>query len=348
MKFRIDPEFESYLPRPSKERYNRLAVKIELEGCLPGALVVANINGDRILVDGHTALSICKEKKLPIPDPVIHNFPNRESALEWMIEHQSARRNMTDDAILARRESVAKLRSEGKTLQAIAEETGTSLATVRRDLEGSVLPGGGKTDDHDETTENTANGDNTGQSGVQKVVGKDGKQYPAKKAKILCNRCQRCGETKGCSMCAELRKKKADTAKNRKDNKAELDAKAGPATDEPTDSLGTVLPKNCRDAFLDPWIQETIGFLEEINERVRMQKIGDGMRKRAKHYPYFIAGDVVDGVNFIVQYSDEVIKHLKENRPAAVCPSCEGKRCVDCKQSGLVPQARHKELKGKK
>lgn len=112
------------------------------------------------------------------------------------------------------------------------------------------------------------------------------------------------------------------------------------------DHFGNELPKSCKTAFLDPWIQETYDFLTTTSEKVRLQRIGDGMRKRAKHYPFFNTKDVTDGVAFIVQYLDDLILHFKDNRPAGVCPACSGQGCSKhCRQSGLVPRNVYEQMK---
>src|SRR5688572_1232903 len=98
MTYKIDPDFSSLLPPQSDDERARLAIKIELEGCLPGSLTVANIPGEgRYLIDGHNTLAICKDKGLPVCEPRVINFPNREECVEWIINNQLARRNLTDE-----------------------------------------------------------------------------------------------------------------------------------------------------------------------------------------------------------------------------------------------------------
>ncbi len=71
------------------------------------------------------------------------------------------------------------------------------------------------------------------------------------------------------------------------------------------------------------------------------------MNKRAKHYPFFEAKDFVDGYGFATNYIDDLIAHLRDKRPAGVCPCCEGAGCGECRNSGLVPRDLYKTLKAK-
>jgi hypothetical protein len=97
MNFKIDPEFSSYLPRQTAEERQTLEEKITEEGCAPGALVVGEVKGEMILLDGHTTLEICSELKVEPADPRVIRFRNRDDAKRWMRRHQLARRNLTDE-----------------------------------------------------------------------------------------------------------------------------------------------------------------------------------------------------------------------------------------------------------
>ncbi len=169
----------------------------------------------------------------------------------------------------------------------------------------------------------------------------------AVKAQILCLRCSRIGKEtppigkEHCSACETLRQEaKPKTAK-----KPKPESNGKPI---PTDSFGTELPKRCRGAFCDPWIEETQLFLESISEQVRMKKIITGMEKRAKVYPFFDSKDFIDGVGFTIQYLDQLIKHLRDFAPAGVCPACDGEGCGGCKMTGLVPRDVYTKLKKEK
>lgn len=176
-------------------------------------------------------------------------------------------------------------------------------------------------------------------------TGADGKSRPAAAPKPKCPRCARCERVgdpvpKNCEMCKELRPKRPKGSSKRKG------AKAGDHV--PVDAFGVELPKKLRSAFCDPWIQSAIDYIGVAEVGLRKERLADGMSKRAKHYPFINAKDFIDGVGFAMNYLDQILDHLKENRPAGICPSCSGEGCSDCKMCGLVPRGIHAKLKGKK
>lgn len=118
--------------------------------------------------------------------------------------------------------------------------------------------------------------------------------------------------------------------------------------DEIQDAFGTVVPKNRRDAYADPWITDAVDLIAVISEKFRTARLIDGMNKRHKHYPFFNSKDFIDGCGMVINTLDQLLEHLKERRPACVCPSCEGNGCTDCSHSGLVYRELYKKLKEKK
>ena len=117
------------------------------------------------VLDGHHRLEICAELGITDFPHVSRIGMNEEEKIEHIIALNSARRHLTlEDMMAARKERIVRVeqaREQGKSLRAIAEEEGVSLAQVRRDVTG-VPPG-------------------------TPVTGKDGKQYPAKKQVSLYN-----------------------------------------------------------------------------------------------------------------------------------------------------------------
>jgi transposase len=161
---------------------------------------------------------------------------------------------------------------------------------------------------------------------------------------ILCERCkraQRVGQevTKNCPMCKELRGGRP-VSTHKKSGKQEKEA--------PVDAFGVEIPKRCRAAFKDPWIQDAIDTIAVVEEKIRKARLADGMQKRAKHYPFFVPKDFVDGVGFVMNNLDDLLSHLKRFRPAAVCPDCEGKGCATCRLSGWVPREIYENLQAKR
>ena len=70
---------------------------MQMEGCKQGALTVANILGEHILIDGHHTYDICQAQGLKLTEPVVINFPNRDEAKTWIRQNQLARRNLTEE-----------------------------------------------------------------------------------------------------------------------------------------------------------------------------------------------------------------------------------------------------------
>jgi len=172
-----------------------------------------------------------------------------------------------------------------------------------------------------------------------------GRQQPATKTKILCERCKRIGvASPKCPMCAEARKGSNPKPDAKPDNKPD----SKPVM---LDAFGNEVPKRCRDAYADPWVQDSIDFLGIMVSQFWGQRLADGMNKRKKHYPWFAPKDFADGCGFAGNYLDQILTHLKDNRTAGVCPPCEGKGCADCRMSGMVPRevyTKLKKLMGKK
>lgn len=192
MKFAIDPEFRDRLPEPKPEERSSLAVKLEVEGCRPKSMTVAEINGKNFLADGHTRRDICIEKGIPVPEPFVIKFSNRAQVLEWIDQNQMAQRNLGDAAYQKISQRLAQeiaLRINGASTRAIAEEVGVSQTQVRRDLKKSTEPGEGSVEPPD-----------------GKVTGLDGKKRDATTS-LFCERCKRNGPSRDCPKCAEIQAK---------------------------------------------------------------------------------------------------------------------------------------------
>jgi hypothetical protein len=159
----IDEEFRDLLPVMNDEsEYKQLKKNIEIDGCREPIAVWRNSDGD-VLIDGHHRLSICKELGYPIQvvEPPL-SFDDRAGVFRWMIENQRGRRNMTPKQMSLLRgkwynetkkekspgrpkatkprknkhEKPAQsdpVKSAGETADIVAEETGVSRATVKRD-----------------------------------------------------------------------------------------------------------------------------------------------------------------------------------------------------------------------
>ncbi len=125
---------------------------------------------------------------------------------------------------------------------------------------------------------------------------------------------------------------------------AEKPAGAPPA---PVDNYGNELPKRCRDAYADPFLQETIDYLGVSLTDWLARRVASRMNKKAKHFPFYNAPDFVDGCAQVGNVLEQLLEHMKEFRPAGVCPLCGGKGCAECRMSGLLPAKLYKELKAR-
>lgn len=283
-----------------------------------------------VVIDGSHRVIFSAELGLKPPPITYHSFSSEEEARDFCEKINHERRHLSQEQLMKNRQErlkrIAEARASGKSERQIAEEEGVSKTQVHDDLE-EINSTGHPRPVHDVKQ-------------VDKVVGKDGKVRSAR-TKKLCDRCQRVGEMTNCKACADLRAKGG----KRKKGDAHEPKKPVKDTDALHDNYGTEIPKKFRDAWADPWIQETYDFLCEMSETFRMERLVEGMMKRARYYPFFNATDFKDGCGFIMQYFDALISHLKDQRPDAVCPNCNGLACDKCRGRGLVPKNVYKEMK---
>jgi hypothetical protein len=216
---KIDPEFRDLLPALAEEERQKLEGKLQLEGCLKPLIVWRQEN---ILLDGHHSLAIYE--KHDIPYTVHHlDFRTRELALEWAIDNQLGRRNLTDDRrayyrgkkYLNHKQDVGNPQlshreTNGATAENIASDEGVSRATVNRDAA-------------------FAKGvDQLSPAAKEKVLSG---QSDAPKAQIaaglFCARCKRTGPAKDCPKCADLQ---AEAGKKSKRLKKSGAKKSGSVT----------------------------------------------------------------------------------------------------------------------
>lgn len=96
--FRLDEEIQSLLPKHTDEEIAGMKSQIKDGGHLD-PLVVAVVKGERILADGYGRLQCCRTlgidpHKIPTRDK---HFPNREAMIQWVIDNQLSRRNLSDE-----------------------------------------------------------------------------------------------------------------------------------------------------------------------------------------------------------------------------------------------------------
>ena len=143
---RVDPEFEELVQRMSEEEYQELEQSMLQHGCRDRIVVWGP---DRMVLDGHTRLSICRKHNLPYETTEV-KLPDRLAAREFIIRNQLGRRNLTREQLRHLRGQLYNSRNPGqggdrrskrtrdqsdrlKTDEKVAADTGVSPATVRRD-----------------------------------------------------------------------------------------------------------------------------------------------------------------------------------------------------------------------
>ena len=146
--FIIDEEFKNLLPPLNAEDFEKLEKSILKDGCRDPLVIWKE---QKILVDGYNRHEICDKHGLDFKIEY-KSFANRDEVMDWMIENQKSRRNMTKfqwaEVVLKRRESIA-LRAKAnqragggavrtksyepvKTIEKLAKLAGMGSSTLRQ------------------------------------------------------------------------------------------------------------------------------------------------------------------------------------------------------------------------
>lgn len=160
-----DPEFQALLDPLTAAELGTLEANIIADDRVIDPIVVWK--EARIVLDGYNRLSIAGPRNIRYAI-VFKSFPltseGRQKALEWVIDHQLGRRNLSEEAkkkkVEWRRDRVAAKHKAGDSNRTIAKNEKVSEATVRRDIQ--------------ETGAAIATPD--------KVMGQDGKEYGRSRA----------------------------------------------------------------------------------------------------------------------------------------------------------------------
>lgn len=281
------------------------------------------------ILEGRNRYKCALKANVPI---LVRNLPDDTDPEAYVQRANETRRHLTEDwrrkKRMERVARAAQARASGQSTRVIAEQEGVSQAQIVRDLEAarSTETGGTQCDPE------PSNG---------KVTGKDGRQQKAHRTPLLCDGCTRNGAKEGCRKCKALRK---EASAGRKEKTAEKKTEGSTFLDRHDQPI----PKSRLDVWADPWTQQTFDYLAKLGEQFRACKFASSMAKRAKFFPFFNQEDFTAGVTMIDNTLDKLVQHLKDQRPAAVCPSCAGGGCGDCRHGGLVPEHVYKELKGRK
>src|SRR5262249_10157312 len=93
VQFTIDPDFQALISPLSDDELTQLEANLRAEGCRDPLVEWEEEGG---LLDGHHRYDICQKHDLPFE---VHrlSLPSREAAINWIINNQLGRRNLTPE-----------------------------------------------------------------------------------------------------------------------------------------------------------------------------------------------------------------------------------------------------------
>jgi hypothetical protein len=221
----IDEEIAALLPPLTPEEYAELEMKVSVEG-FRDRLVVWKETG--ILLDGHNRLRICDKYGIAYAIDEL-SFPDRGRAIQWLIDNQLGRRNLTDERrayyrgkeyLNKKQQHVCQTVSGGQNVHpgqrvaaALAEKHGVNEKTIRRDAAfAEAVDRIGEADPAQKEAILSGTSGQTKQDVIESAtspaastVSLDGRQCPSEPAEIpisevKCARCKRLG-LPGCPNC---------------------------------------------------------------------------------------------------------------------------------------------------
>ncbi|MEZ4947576.1 MAG: ParB N-terminal domain-containing protein [Cyclobacteriaceae bacterium] len=147
----IREEFKSLIPPLSVEELEQLEENILEEG-VRDPVILWELDGKFILVDGHNRFAICQKHNLQFPFKKV-SFKDDEEVQAWMVKNQLGRRNLSNEqqsylrglryhqekqqgrrADLTSSQNEPKLHTE-QTADRLAEEYNVSRNTIKRDAQ---------------------------------------------------------------------------------------------------------------------------------------------------------------------------------------------------------------------
>jgi len=147
MNIKIDKKLQAKIPPITEDSFKQLEVNILEEGCRDSLIVWS---GENLLLDGHNRYKICNKHDIDFDTNEI-DLENREEAINWIINNQLGRRNLTPEEISYLRgqrykeeKKAATGRSDRdfggdkmsppkRTRDRLAEEFKTTAKTIERD-----------------------------------------------------------------------------------------------------------------------------------------------------------------------------------------------------------------------
>ena len=96
--FKIHPELAALVPPLLPDERLLLEESLEIDGCRE-SLLVADIDGEGCLLDGHTRREICESRGIPYEVRLVPNVKSMDDAQIWVLRNQVGRRNVGPDAM---------------------------------------------------------------------------------------------------------------------------------------------------------------------------------------------------------------------------------------------------------
>lgn len=113
---KIDDEFKNLLPPLTEDEYSQLESDIKKHGVLSPIIAW---NG--FIIDGHNRYEICQKNGIDLPEIKALDFANKSDVMDWIINHQTGRRNLTKSQLVKAYASVEEqLKREAKERQVVA------------------------------------------------------------------------------------------------------------------------------------------------------------------------------------------------------------------------------------
>ena len=110
---KVDNEFKNLLPPLTEDEYSQLESDIKAHGVLSPIIAW---NG--FIIDGHNRYEICCKNSIALPEIKSLEFANKSDAMDWIINHQTGRRNLTKSQLVKAYASVEEqLKREAKERQ---------------------------------------------------------------------------------------------------------------------------------------------------------------------------------------------------------------------------------------
>lgn len=134
---KIDEEFKNLLPPLTDDERSELESDIKKHGVLSP---IITWNG--FIIDGHNRYEICQRNGIEIPATKELEFANKSDVMDWIIKHQTGRRNLTKSQLVKAYASVEEqLKREAKERQVVAgKEFGKGGSKVSSNLNEPIKP----------------------------------------------------------------------------------------------------------------------------------------------------------------------------------------------------------------